>query len=402
MQKIWNEQKIISELEVLIREHGHFPLYEELRPMGKGGLARAISKSGGINKYHELLGIPTNYAPTGYWTEERCISELEKVIKNIGHFPTQIELKSINRQDLIGGLDRNGGLTKFRELMGYEIDKQPNGYWTEYVCAEELKKVITDIGHFPSQDELVNINRTDLTNAIKKNGGLNKFRNILGYDYIKVPKDYWTKDRCIEELTRIIRIIEHFPSHEEINKYGRKGFGSSIVCKYGGINNIRKEMGFPDLNLSELYGYYSRHGKKAEDIVYQILSEYCQQKKINIETNVKLCEGNVIEFICGNINKKIGIDITITKRKDVVINKWTKKEYYNHLDELWIVVINDIFTEEDYDILNRNSPENVYVMSIDNFIEELQYDLTESMKDKVENYKKCNFHNRTNNKLINK
>ena len=397
MRKIWNETKIISELEILIKEFGYFPLYEELRPIGKGGLAKAISKSGGINKYRSIFNIPFILSPVGYWTEGKCILELNIVIENIGHFPSQKELIKLNRQDLVGGINKNGGLITIKELMGYKLDKLPNGYWTEERCIDELKKVIDNIKHFPSQKELELLKRTDLTNAIRNNGGSNKFRNILNYEYIKVPKDYWTKEKCIEEIDSIIKIIGHFPSYEEITTHGVKGIGSGVICKYGGIGYIRDLMGYPPLMISDLCAYYSRHGKKAEYIILEILNEYCKRKQIDLpKKNVKLYKKNIIEFVCdiSNNDTKIGIDVTITKRKFDVSRKWIKKDYYKYLDELWIVVINDKFSKEDYVELNNKSPNNVYIMNIEEFCEELQYDLNENTKNKIEKYKSCNFHNK--------
>lgn len=389
------DEKCITELQQIVADIGHFPLYEELRPMGKGGLAKAISKSGGINKYRELFGIPFVTSPAGFRTKERCISELEEIIKSIGHFPLQTELKKLDRQDLLGAIDKNGGLNLFRELMSYKTKKVSNGFWTDDKIIVDLQKIMVDIDHFPSQDELAMLGRTDLTNAIQKHGGLNRFRKLMGYEYIKVPKDFWTKERSFDELKRISEIVGHFPSHEEISIHGKRGFGGNIICKYGGINSMRETMGFPSLNISELHSYYSRHGKKAETIILEILNEYCLQRNIELpKKNVKLTNGNIIEFVC-NASKKVGIDVTITKRKYEVAKKWFKKDYYKHLDELWIVVINNSFSDEDYIELKNKSPKNVYIYSIEDFCKELQHDLDISMKNKIDKYKKCNFHERS-------
>lgn len=397
LQKYWTEEKCIDELQSIIQETGRFPMHEELKAVGKGGLSKAISKSGGINKYHELLDMSYNLVPIGYWTEDICILELNKIIESIGHFPLQKELIKLNKQDLVGGINKNGGLTTIKEHMGYKIDKVLKGYWTEEKCTEELQKVISDIGHFPSQSELTLLKRTNLTNAIRNNGGSNKFRNILNHEYIKVPKDYWTKEKCIEEIERISNLIGHFPSHEEITTHGVKGIGGSVICRCGGIGYIRDLMGYPPLMISDLCSYYSRHGKKAEYIILEILNEYCKRKNIELpKRNVKLYKQNIIEFVCNidNDNAKIGIDVTITRRKFDVSRKWIKKDYYKYLDKLWIVVINNKFSKEDYVELNNKSPNNVYIMNIEEFCEELQYDLDESTKNKIEKYKSCNFHNK--------
>ena len=47
---MWNNEKIISELKKIITDIGHFPTRGELDKMGKGGLRGAIATDGGFNK----------------------------------------------------------------------------------------------------------------------------------------------------------------------------------------------------------------------------------------------------------------------------------------------------------------------------------------------------------------
>ncbi len=334
LQNYWTEEKCIAELQNIMKDIGYFPLYEELKPIGKGGLARAISKSGGINKYHKLMDIPSNYVPDGYWTKDNCIVELNKIVYELGHFPLQTELKILNKQDLTGGIDRNGGLIYFRKCLGHEINKFPDGYWTDEKCISELQAIIKDNGYFPSQLDLTLLNRTDLTNAIRKCGGLVKFRDMMGYHL----------DRSSSSKYNIIR------------------------------------------------------GKNTEKVLFNILSEYCNEKDIPLPTkNVKLAHKNVIEFVCCT-TKKIGIDVTTTHSTTVVNRKWREKDYYKHLDELWIVVVSDTFKQYHYDKWNNESPDNVYVYSIEDFCKELEYDLDEGLRNKIEKYKVCTFHTKNNNK----
>ena len=330
LQKYWTEEKCVVELQNIMKDIGYFPLYEELRPIGKGGLAKAISKNGGINRYHKLLNMPYNIVPIGYWTKDTIILELNKIIESIGHFPSQKELIELNRQDLVGGINRNGGLITIKELMGYKLNKLPNGYWTNNKCIEELQIVIDNIGYFPSQLDLSLINKTNLINAVRKHGGLVKFRDVMGYHLDK-----------------------------------------SSSSKY---NIIR--------------------GKNTEDILFNILSDYCNKKEIPLPVkNIKLAHKNVIEFVC-NTNKKIGIDVTTTHSTNVVHRKWREKEYYKYLDELWIVVVSDSFKNNQYTKWNNESPDNVYIYSIEEFCTELEYDIEVSLKNKIEKYKVCTFHTR--------
>jgi len=52
------------------------------------------------------------------------------VIAELGHFPKQQELDNSCRYDLMNAIARNGGMNEFRTMLGHELNKKPNGYWT--------------------------------------------------------------------------------------------------------------------------------------------------------------------------------------------------------------------------------------------------------------------------------
>lgn len=93
---------------------------------------------------------------------------------------------------------------------------------------------------------------------------------------------------------------------------------------------------------------------------------------------------------------------TKTKTGGVIQNKWKHKEYHLYLDELWIVVFSNVFTDFDYIKFNNQSPENVKVMSIETFMEELQISVDKNLQLKIENYNTCDFHSKDNFINLNK
>jgi len=140
--------------------------------------------------------------------------------------------------------------------------------------------------------------------------------------------------------------------------------------------------------------YNARRGKSSEKIVKQILQDYCILHNLpEPQYNVKLTKGSILEFVC-NTNKIIGIDVTNTKSQNGknIYKKWLKKDYHNYLDELWIVIFSNIFTESDYIKFNNDSPSNVKIMSIYTFLKELDYSLDELTKTKIDKYCLCTFH----------
>lgn len=395
----WSEENILLSLETLCNKLGRFPSYNEIELEYKGGILVNIEKKGGINKYRTFMGYDCLIKPKGYWDDNRIVEELKFIIKNNSDcFPTRTYFVLNNRQDLLGAIFGRGGTNKFRELMGFEPIHKPNGYWTETTIIAMLRDIVEYKHYFPTQKELFDIN-SQLVSAIGVHGGINKFRSLLGHNYLSSPTGYWTKEKIIDELKIIINILGRFPTENETQSTNMKL--ASTILKTGGFVKYRKLCGF-DASIFEEYksnlsSYICKRGKRTEILVYNILERYCIKKTIALpKKNVKLCKGNIIEFVCEN-NKIVGIDVTNSKiNKNSVSNKWTKKDYYKHLDELWVVVVSDSFKEEDYIIWNKNSPDNVYVMSIEEFCMELQYDLDEHTKNKIDKYKSCTFHTRNN------
>ena len=69
--------------------------------------------------------------PPGYWSEKRIISELEGIIKNLGYFPSGIQLKEMGRGDLKAAINGRGGLLKFR--MIYKNKRNRNERFVGYL-----------------------------------------------------------------------------------------------------------------------------------------------------------------------------------------------------------------------------------------------------------------------------
>lgn len=172
---------------------------------------------------------------------------------------------------------------------------------------------------------------------------------------------------------------------------------SAAMKSGGGISKFREALGYPN-SLHEQHmvksgSYSSRRGKKTEKLVKDILIKWCGSHNLpEPKYNKKLATHNYIEFVCG-IGKTIGIDITNTKDKsgNSIRRKYTKKDYYKYLDELWIVVFSNAFEKRDYNRFNNESPDNVKVMAIDDFLKELGVSTEERLASKIENYKNCTF-----------
>lgn len=147
--------------------------------------------------YEALLGIleksgikrnKNGRKPVGYWDKlENVKSEMSMLVQQLGHFPTHDEVLDVAGFGLADGISRQGGIHSVSEKMGYESKTKPKGYWHEFNNVEiELKRVIRQLGHFPTQQELKSLQMSGLGRAIQTYGGLVAVRRRLE-EGVKVP-----------------------------------------------------------------------------------------------------------------------------------------------------------------------------------------------------------------------
>jgi hypothetical protein len=342
----------------------------------------------------DLIGHnPKKKKPAGYYTEENTLKELKEIIVQLGHFPTKRELRKIGRRELAKAIKRHHeDINKFRRILGYEDEislRHKSGYWTDETILTELKSIIAKLGNFPSQSEIAELKRYDLHSIIVLRGGYNKFRKLLGYETISYTSPgYWNDEKITDKLKQIALELGHFPLWMELWVMKKNDLIHAIRT-HGG----REKFGLdPKSERGRINSYLVTRGRKTEKIVKEIIMEWCKTTGVPPpKYNMKLARGKIIEFVC-NVGKKIGIDVTNTETEDTISHKWAKKAYQEHLDELWIVVFSDTFTNSDYTRFNKISPDNVKIMSIEDFMNELEYSAGENLKSKIEKYCECSFH----------
>lgn len=175
-RKIWIEEDIISELKEIIEETGYFPSRGDLININKTRLANAISTHGGYFKFQEILGYEPKLKS---WNEEDIIAELKLIIEETGDFPSGTDLINMKKNGLGNAISKQGGYYKFQEILGYGPKVT---MWSDEVIISELKEIINEMGYFPSVSELERTNKYGLVAAIYKHGNLSKFKEVLGYN----------------------------------------------------------------------------------------------------------------------------------------------------------------------------------------------------------------------------
>ncbi len=235
------DKTIIEKLKKIKNESGHFPTPTELYESGMTELYVAMDKHGGVNKFRELFGDAKIKIPLSHWTDEAVLEDLKKIKNESGHFPTTRELNAIKRIDLSAAITRLGGTNKFRGLLGVKLLRV--SYWTDEIIINELKKIISKIGHFPSNRDLNKLGRGDLRGALRNHGSPNRFRILLGEDIIiKFSPGHWTDETISKELKYVKNELGHFPTTTDLIKLGRLDLQAAIH-RHGGINRFRELFG---------------------------------------------------------------------------------------------------------------------------------------------------------------
>ncbi len=181
----------------------------------------------------------------GYWKSwENTKLELERLIEELGHFPSSILLDELKEFSLLSSLHRyHGGLYSVREKMGYPQAKKQNKYWKNRENVEkEIKEIVEEYGYFPSFSKLRESKHRGIINALAAHGGIVKFRKLIKS---RKPRHYWENiENISKELKKITKSLGHFPSSYELSKLEYKNLATAIYQHHGGIDKVRERMGY--------------------------------------------------------------------------------------------------------------------------------------------------------------
>lgn len=178
-----------------------------------------------------------NSRKIGYWNDKNIIKELEEVIKTTSCFPTSKQLFNLKRFDLGTAIVKHGGYRRFAQILGYM--PKTKKYSEEYVV-KELKEVKEQLGHFPCDRELQELQRSDLAGMIKSHGGYGYFKELVEGARDKKPFGYWKdENNIIEELKIIVNKLGRFPKYAELGQVAK------------GIDKSKKGMKYFEEKLNE-------------------------------------------------------------------------------------------------------------------------------------------------------
>lgn len=149
--------------------------------------------------------MTSNKHPRGYYEIFKNVEkELAPIIFELGHFPTQSELVKMKRSDLIQGMTRyHGGMQNVSALMGYESAQLPRGYWQNWGnVSQELNELEEKLGHFPLGPEIREENPCLISAIEKYHGGYCEVSIKRGHEPARKKEGYWDDDKNIEKEAR--------------------------------------------------------------------------------------------------------------------------------------------------------------------------------------------------------
>lgn len=236
------------------------PTQEQLGALG-GGIKRAIIKNhGGLRALAKKLGLRLSYKrkPKGHWNDfQNFEQELRTYIEKFGKcgtMPTQGELASANRSDLLHAITRHyGGMQAVAEILNLELSHniKPQGYWEdEPSFRRELFEYIEKHGKeglMPTAAKLARDGRNDLVNAMRHQGGIPDVAQRYGLKlgYTKKPLGYWNDFSNVErDLLIYIRKFGKagsMPTHKELMETGFTDLANAI-SKSGGSGEVARRL----------------------------------------------------------------------------------------------------------------------------------------------------------------
>ena len=151
--------------------------------------------------------------PCNYWTYEMCKIESLKY-NNRNEFKKECPSAYNNIMKY-----------KWLELIESLLTTKPNGYWTKEKCQEEALK-------YNSRTEFRN-NSVSAYTISRKNGWLDKLcSHIPSKNEYHKPNDYWTYERCKEEILKYDTYTDFINNSNNVYKIsGKKGWRDEL-CRH--------------------------------------------------------------------------------------------------------------------------------------------------------------------------
>ncbi|PXF44413.1 hypothetical protein BWQ96_05856 [Gracilariopsis chorda] len=249
------------------------PSAKYLRDSGRKDIDNAVTNLGGYRKVASMLGWSPRKSkrPPGFWEDFSNVeSELLRFIENskLGlaprFMPTLKQLRDCRRSDLVGAIEKNGGVAAVAEKLNLRrvVEHKPKKYWSDWMIVEsEIRAFVENqegerngdstrkgqVSRMPSLRELRAAGRGDLAEGIVKyHGGFRAVASKLNLapkkknDFFYVQ--FYNVAREVYTLTKDIGTDGVMPYSIVLRAAKRSDLAAAIV-KFGGMSKVSQRLG---------------------------------------------------------------------------------------------------------------------------------------------------------------
>ena len=247
----WPKGRFEKELDDVVNQFGYIPTQKEFLEIGRGDLLGRVNEAGGAQKIADKYGYMTKTLNLG-WSHSHGFDEwgtfksaIERIIKELGHFPSTKWLRDNKHTSLENYIYKYGGIDAVASELGYKSRSAQLNKWVDKIyCLSELKSLSQNIGKTPTKSDLEKNGLGGLNQALRKHfGGLRNAVIEIDLQPTKLPMGHWLDFENVEKvILDLTEKLGHYPSRDEINSEGFGGMAGAVYKHHGGLINVKKKI----------------------------------------------------------------------------------------------------------------------------------------------------------------
>lgn len=186
---IWTEERIRVDLEAFLAGRDLWPSRIEFEAAGRKRLRDAVARTGGPPRWAAEFGLALRDERRGsrrVWTDGRIEAELRELLDGDGRWPKVVEFREAGKAALLAAVYAHGGPGRWSLRLGVERpgggDRRRPTAWSEQRIGRELREVCAAHGGWPRFAEFEAIGKGGLYRAASRNGGVGRWKRMLGVD----------------------------------------------------------------------------------------------------------------------------------------------------------------------------------------------------------------------------
>lgn len=344
--RYWHDPaNVEAELTKIIGSIGYFPTANELRTtLQQSTLVDGVMRTGGFRKWQQELGFESKATVPGYWSEVRIAADLAKLTSDLGHFPTDTELRDQNPK-VRDAVSRNGGITFWREKMGLSPIRKAVNYWKDVENIESEARDVLDIGINLSEADLRENGYSSLSMAIHKYypGGMPAVKQKLGLEETRKANNYWTQEKILSEAQDFVIKKKNLSRQVLIDAERGDLYNAAIESYPGGINGLRTDLGLSPLRVNKPEGYWT------DELIEQQAKDFLKDN--GVLTTYAIAQSGMSDLASAISSKYSGGINGLRKKLDLEVreearpaNYWKKLENIEKEALVALDAVNDLTT----------------------------------------------------------